>query len=96
MPKRKDARTGRGNRLTQSSRSPPGSAVFVSAFRPFRADAVAATPTAWYFADPRELWTEVEAVGLRVIRLQTEQDPADVHPYVTVVATKAGAVASLP
>lgn len=63
--------------------------VIVHPFHPFRSDAVSATPTAWYFADPRDIWEELEAVGLRVIRLQTEQDPTDANPCVTLVATKA-------
>jgi SAM-dependent methyltransferase len=62
--------------------------VVIGPLHPFRFGAATATSTAWYFADPRELWGELEAARLRVIRLQTEQSPTDGLACVTAVASK--------
>jgi SAM-dependent methyltransferase len=70
----------------QALRGLPG--VVIGPLHPFRFGTTTATSTAWYFADPRELWQELEAARFRVIRLQTEQNPTDRLASVTAVASK--------
>lgn len=64
------------------------SGAVVVPFHPCKGHVNAETIAPSYRADPSELWAEVEASGLRVIRVQMEEDPKKLNPSVVVVAAK--------
>lgn len=63
----------------------PGASVVP--FHPCKGHVNANTIVPSYRPDPRELWDEVAACGLRVVRLQSQKSPH--NPLVTLVAEKA-------